>query len=212
MWLDATDPLDHWSVIFAEPCKSGAVVAQVSLPWRRSERTQASNTFPWTVRDMCLEELLELSLGSTTPGYNGKRATATSAQHVTKITDAGFNIKQSSIYIFVCDCVAINWMSLSTTPWANIVWNCNKSALETTALFNLSIFRFCTLIQGFITTHKKPEKRVMKLKPFKSKLHLVIAIANQYCYINKNNFQMCVSSSKLHNVTWINGQCHCRST
>ena len=33
------------------------------------------------------------SPGSTTPGYNGKRATATSAQHVTKITEAGFNIK-----------------------------------------------------------------------------------------------------------------------
>ena len=42
-------------------------------------------------------ELLELSPGSTTPGYNDKRATATSAHYVTKITEAGFNIKQSSI-------------------------------------------------------------------------------------------------------------------
>ena len=52
--------------------------------------------------------LLELSPGSTTPGYNGKRTTATSAQHVTKITEAGFNIKQSSIYIYLCDWSAIN--------------------------------------------------------------------------------------------------------
>jgi len=36
-------------------CKSEVVGAQVSLPWRRAERTQASTTFPWTVRDMCLD-------------------------------------------------------------------------------------------------------------------------------------------------------------
>ena len=29
--------------------------AQVSLPWRRAEQTKASNTFPRTVRDMCLD-------------------------------------------------------------------------------------------------------------------------------------------------------------
>ena len=68
-----------------------------------------------------------------TPGYNGKRATATSAQHVTKIAEAGFNIKQSSIYIYLCDWSAINLTSLSTTPWANIVWVCNNSALDTAA-------------------------------------------------------------------------------
>ena len=58
---------------------------------------------------------------------------ATSAQHVTKITEAGFNTKQSSIYIYLCDCSAINWTSLSTAPWANIVWVCNNSALDTVA-------------------------------------------------------------------------------
>ena len=37
-------------------CKSGEVWAHISLPWRRAERTQASNTFPRTVRDhMCLD-------------------------------------------------------------------------------------------------------------------------------------------------------------
>ena len=36
-------------------CKSEAVGAQVSLPWRRAERTKASNTFPRAVRDMCLD-------------------------------------------------------------------------------------------------------------------------------------------------------------
>ena len=36
-------------------CKSGAVRAHVSLPWRRAERTQESNTFPRTVRDLCLD-------------------------------------------------------------------------------------------------------------------------------------------------------------
>ena len=51
------------------------------------------------------QELLELSPGSTTPSYNGKSATATSAQHVTKIIEAGFNIKQSSIYIYYPTCV-----------------------------------------------------------------------------------------------------------
>ena len=79
------------------------------------------------------QELLELPTGSATPGYNGTRATATSAQHVTKITEAGFNIKQSSIYIYLCDCSAINWTSLSTTTLANIVWVCNNSALDTAA-------------------------------------------------------------------------------
>ena len=49
------------------------------------------------------QELHELSPGSTAPGYNGKRVTATSAQHVTKITEAGFNIKQSSVYIYLCE-------------------------------------------------------------------------------------------------------------
>ena len=38
-------------------CKSGAVGAQVSLPWRKAERTQSSNTFPRTVRDMCCESI-----------------------------------------------------------------------------------------------------------------------------------------------------------
>ena len=79
------------------------------------------------------QELLELSSGSTTPGYNGKRATATSAQHVTKITEAGFSIKQSYIYIYLCDWSTINCTSLSTTPWTNIVWVCNNSGLDTAA-------------------------------------------------------------------------------
>ena len=60
------------------------------------------------------QELLELYPGST-PGYNGKRATATRAQHVTKITEAGFNIKQSSIYINLCDWSDNNWAIMFET-------------------------------------------------------------------------------------------------
>ena len=132
MGLDARDPSNIDLSFLRSCCKFRAVWAQVSLPWRWAERAHLSNNFPRTVRDMCLE-LLELSPGSTTSCYNGKRATATSAKHVTKITEAGFNIKQSSIYIYLCDCSAINRTSLSTTPWANIVWVCNNSALDTGA-------------------------------------------------------------------------------
>jgi len=62
------------------------------------------------------QKLLELSPGSTTPGYNGKRATATSIQNVIKITEVGFNIKQSSFYIYLCDLSVLP----SIGPWANI--------------------------------------------------------------------------------------------
>ena len=138
MWLDATDPSDHWSVISAELLQvwSGRGPSFTSMKKSRPDtgvKHLPTNCEGYVLGCQDWQELLELSPGSTTPVYNGKRATPTSAQHVTKITEAGFNIKQSSIYIYLCDWSAIHWTRLSLTPWANIVWVCNNSALDTTA-------------------------------------------------------------------------------
>ena len=43
-------------------CKSGAVVAQVSLPCSRAERTQELKTFPRVLRDTCLDVRIGRSL------------------------------------------------------------------------------------------------------------------------------------------------------
>ena len=43
-------------------CKSGTVGAQVSLPCKRAERTQALKTFPRVLRDTCLDVRIGRSL------------------------------------------------------------------------------------------------------------------------------------------------------
>ena len=66
------------------PCKSGVVGAHILLPWRKAERSHTGvKHLPTNCEGYVLgcedwQELLELSPGSTTPGYNGKRKTATS--------------------------------------------------------------------------------------------------------------------------------------
>ena len=82
-------------------CKSGAARAHVLRKADTCFKHLPTNCDGYVLGCQDWQELLELYPGSTTPGYNGKRATATSTQHVTKITEAGFNIKQSSIYIYL---------------------------------------------------------------------------------------------------------------
>ena len=43
-------------------CKSGPAGAQVSLPCNSAERTQALKTFPWVLRDTCLDVRIGRSL------------------------------------------------------------------------------------------------------------------------------------------------------
>ena len=74
-------------------CKPGAVGGQVSLPCNRAECTQALKTFSWVLRCQNRKKPFKLSPGSTTSGDNGKLASSTGTQHVSKVAKVEFHVE-----------------------------------------------------------------------------------------------------------------------
>ena len=78
-------------------CKSGAVVAQVSLPCNRAEHTQALKTFPQVLRDTCLDVRIGRSLLNFPQAVLHLVTMASlhppPTQHVSKVAKVGFHVE-----------------------------------------------------------------------------------------------------------------------